>query len=219
MRNLIQIQPSKAILFFLLINLACSNPVNKDEQTNLEDKETNIQPDRLDNYTEWGIYRGDKKANQYSELAQIHGANVHKLKPLWEYHTDDFTESSSMQCNPIVVDGIMYFSTFFLNAVALDPTTGEELWVFNSAEHNENNTPLKGRNRGVTFWEDGQDKRIFLFVKNRVYALEAKTGKLIESFGNGGHIDLRENLDTNASKTDVEVTTPGIVYKNLLIVT
>ena len=86
--------------------------------------------DRLDNYTEWGIYRGDKKGNQYAELAQVHAANVHNLEPAWVYRTDDANEKSNMHCNPIVVDGLMYLTTPTLRAVALSAGTGEEVWVF-----------------------------------------------------------------------------------------
>ncbi|MBK8504770.1 MAG: PQQ-binding-like beta-propeller repeat protein [Saprospiraceae bacterium] len=143
---------------------------------------------------------------------------MHRLKPVWEYHTGDATQTSSMQCNPIVVDGVMYISTFSLNAIALDAVTGKELWVFKSATYNENQADLKGRNRGVTYWESDVKKRIFHFVRNRVYALHAKTGELDQEFGTRGYIDLREHLDMDPSKASIEVTSPGIVYKNLLIV-
>lgn len=174
--------------------------------------------DRFDNLTDWAIYRGDKKANQYAELAQIHAANVHKLAPVWEYHTGD-PNSPSMYSNPIIIEGLMYFTTPKLDAVALNAVTGEEVWVFESANHNEDKKVFRGRNRGVTYWEGAAGKRIFHFVNNRVYALDAKTGQLITSFGNNGFIDLREHLKVEAATASIEVTTPGIVYKNFLIVT
>ena len=96
------------------------------------------EPDPLDNYTDWSIYRGDKKGNQYSELAQIHAANVHQLELAWQYRTGDATKNSSIQVNPIIVDGLLYISTPSLNAVALDAATGKEVWVFNSSKFNEN---------------------------------------------------------------------------------
>ncbi len=168
--------------------------------------------------SEWRVYRGDPAANQYSNLAQIHAANVHHLEKVWEYNTGDATERSSMQVNSIMVDGTLYFSTFSLNAVALDAATGEEKWFFKSAAYNEGNRDLKGRTRGVIYWEDGDDKRIFHFVKNRVYALDANTGVPISSFGEGGYIDLRKNLRIDYRKASIEVTSPGIVYNNTLIV-
>ncbi len=178
------------------------------------------QPDPLDNHTDWAIYRGDKKGNQYAELAQIHAANVHRLELAWQYRTGDANERSSMQCNPIVVDGLLYLSTPTLRAVALDAVTGEEVWVFESSQHNEDQALFRGRSRGVTYWQspDSTDRRIFHFVKDRVYALEAKTGALITSFGENGHIDLRKHLGMDAEKASIEVTTPGAVYQDFLIV-
>lgn len=168
--------------------------------------------------TEWRVYRGDSAANQYSNLAQIHAANVQHLEKVWEYNTGDATSRSSMQVNSLMVDGMLYFSTFSLNAVALDAATGEEKWFFRSADYNEGNRDLKGRTRGVVYWEEGDDRRIFHFVKNRVYALDAETGVPISSFGEGGYIDLRKNLRIDYRKASIEVTSPGIVYKNTLIV-
>jgi quinoprotein glucose dehydrogenase len=175
--------------------------------------------DRLDNYTDWAIYRGDKKANQYAELAQINATNVHTLEPAWEYHTGD-PNGPSMYSNPIVVDGLMYFTTPKLNAVALDAATGEEVWVFEPSKHNPENKDFRGRSRGVTYWEDakGNNPRIFNFVKDRVYALDAKSGALIESFGENGFIDLRQNLPVDPATASIEVTSPGIVYQDFLIV-
>lgn len=213
--NLLRSSPVLIVLA-LAILVSCTS----EEKVQEEPIPQEVSADPLDNYVDWGIYRGDKKANQFAELAQVHAANVHKLELAWKYETGDATKSSSMQVNPIIVDGVMYISTPSLNAVALDAGTGEELWVFKSARYNEDQTLFRGRTRGVTYWrsDDGSDQRIFLFVKNRVYAIAAKTGKLIESFGKGGYIDLRENLGMDPQKASIEVTTPGIVYKDVLIV-
>jgi quinoprotein glucose dehydrogenase len=175
--------------------------------------------DKYDNYTDWAIYRGDKKANQYAELAQINATNVHKLEKAWEYHTGD-PNAPSMYSNPIIVDGLMYFTTPRLHAVALNAATGEEVWVFDPARYSGDGKEFRGRSRGVTYWEDenGENNRIFNFVKDRVYALDARKGDLIESFGEKGFIDLRQHLPVDPEKASIEVTAPGIVYKNFLIV-
>ncbi len=175
--------------------------------------------DRYDNYRDWAIYRGDKKANQYSELEQINAGNVHQLEVAWEYHHGD-PKGPSMYSNPIVVDGLMYFTTPKVNAVALDAATGREVWVFESARHRRGQKEFRGRNRGVVYWEDqqGGNRRIFNFVNDQVFAIEARTGNLIESFGEGGFIDLRKNLPVDPAKASIEVTTPGIVYQDVLIV-
>ncbi len=200
------------MMFFVLGISACTPGMN------VAENETSPEADRLDNYTDWGIYRGDKKANQYADLAQIHAANVHRLAPVWEYHTGDAGEGTTMYSNPIIIDGIMYCTTPSLNAVALDATSGREVWVFESSKYNKEQKVLQGRNRGVTYWEGEEGKRIFHFVKDRVYAIDATSGELIESFAEGGHINLLKNLGIAESKASVEVTTPGIIYKNLLIV-
>lgn len=177
-----------------------------------------LAKDPFDNYTDWAINRGDKKGNQYSELAYIHAANVHQLKPAWEYHAGDANERSNMHSNPIIIDGLMYFTTSTLRAVAIDAGTGEEVWVFKAEDHHPEGTVFRGRSRGIVYWESRNDKRIFHSVKDRVYALDAKTGKLITSFGETGHLDLRNDLGIEPNKASVEVTNPGIVYQNFLIV-
>ena len=183
------------------------DPVSKGEMT-----------DPYDNYTDWAIYRGDKKSNQYSEMAQINAANVHRLQPAWEYHTGD-PNGPSMYSNPIIVKGLMYFTTPRLDAIALNAVTGEEVRRFVASDHGPGGKVFRGRSRGVTYWEGPEGKRIFHYVNNRLYALDAGTGALITSFGKGGVIDLRHNLGVDSTKASIEVTTPGIVYRNFLIVT
>ncbi|CAN5456666.1 hypothetical protein BH23VER1_BH23VER1_00330 [soil metagenome] len=175
--------------------------------------------DPRDNFVDWAIYRGDKKAIQYSELDQIHAGNVGRLEKVWEYRHGD-PNGPSMYSNPIVVDGLLYFTTPKVNAVALDAATGEEVWVFEPATFGEGGREFRGRNRGVVYWEDadGENRRIFNFVNDRVYALEAGTGVPVESFGDGGFIDLRMNLPVAPERASVEVTTPGITFRNFLIV-
>jgi quinoprotein glucose dehydrogenase len=202
----------RSLLFFLcLMSISCEKNAPKES---IKDQAF----DKYDNYTEWAIYRGDKKSNQYSELAQINATNVASLVPVWEYHTGD-PNGPSMYSNPIIVDGLMYFTTPRLDAIALDATTGDQVWKFESAQYNEGKKVFRGRSRGVTYWEGAEGKRIFHFVNDRVYGLDAKSGELIQSFGRGGFIDLKQDLGVDPAIASIEVTTPGIVYKNLLIVT
>src|SRR5680860_821259 len=103
----------------LVISFYGCNNVSETEKNHEDPISQNKGYDKYDNYTDWAIYRGDKKANQYSELAQINAANVHALEPVWEYHTGD-PNGPSMYSNPIVVNGLMYFTTPKLNVVALN---------------------------------------------------------------------------------------------------
>ena len=208
----------KPITCFLLVpvvlwSISCETAQKADDQAGLVE-----DVDKYDNYTDWAIYRGDKKSNQYAELAQINAANVHRLVPVWEHHTGD-PNGPSMYSNPIIIDRLMYFTTPKLDAVALDATNGEEVWKFESAKHNPGNKVFRGRSRGVTYWEGVEGQRIFHFVNNRAYALDAKSGEMIKSFGDGGFIDLRQDLGVNPFNASIEVTTPGIIHKNFLIVT
>jgi quinoprotein glucose dehydrogenase len=166
---------------------------------------------------DWPVYRGDPKGNQYVAMAQIHAANVHKLQPAWEYHTRDANQRSTMHANPIVVNGVMYITTPALKAVALDAATGREIWVFDPAKYN-NGEIVRLRNRGVTYWKGTAGERIFHFVRDRVYAVDAKSGTLITSFGKGGFIDLRQNLGVDPRTAVIEMTSPGAVFRNLLII-
>ena len=166
---------------------------------------------------DWGVHRGDPKGTQYSPLAQIHAANVHKLQPAWEYRTRDANQRSTMHANPIVVNGVMYVTTPSMKAVALDAASGRELWSFDPATHNKG-TVIRLRNRGVAYWKGSEGERIFHFVRERVYGLDAKTGELISSFGEKGFIDLRQNLGVDPERVFIEMTSPGAIYKNFLIV-
>jgi quinoprotein glucose dehydrogenase len=166
----------------------------------------------------WPVYRGDPGGSQYAPIAQIHAANVHTLKPVWEYHTGDATPRSNMHTNPIVVNGVMYLTTPSLKAVALDAATGREIWTFDPAPLNDRQAVIRLRNRGVAYWKGAEGERIFDFVRDRVYAIDAKTGEPIRTFGKGGYIDLRENLGVDPARVGLEMTSPGSVYKNFLIV-
>ena len=166
---------------------------------------------------DWPVYRGDPKGNQYSALAQIHAGNVHRLERAWEYKTGDANERSTMHVNPIVVNGVMYVTTASLKAVALNAATGREIWSFDPARHNNGNV-VRLRNRGLVYWKGAEGERIFHFVRDRAYAVDARTGELISSFGSNGFIDLRQNLGVDPASAVIEMTSPGAVFKNVLII-
>jgi quinoprotein glucose dehydrogenase len=166
---------------------------------------------------DWPVYRGDPKGNQYASIAQIHAANVHRLQRAWEYRTGDADQRSTMHVNPLVIKGTMYVTTPALKAVALDAATGRERWVFDPSVYN-NGTVVRLRNRGVTYWKGTEGERIFHFVRDRVYAIDANSGRLIRTFGTNGYVDLRQNLGVDPSTAVIEMTSPAAVFKNFLIV-
>ncbi|WP_073097945.1 outer membrane protein assembly factor BamB family protein [Cyclobacterium lianum] len=199
--------------FLLLLLFFACNPEFRDQY------QGSVYQSRLNNHTDWGIYRGHSSGIQYSELNQIHTGNVQSLKKVWEYHHGN-PVGPGMYANPIIIDDLLYFTTPEVNAVALDATTGEEVWVFRPDQYRNDERPFRGRNRGLTYWEDenGENKRILNFVKDRVYAIDALSGELITSFGENGWIDLRKNLPQDPEEVDFEATTQGMVYRNMLII-
>jgi quinoprotein glucose dehydrogenase len=120
-----------------------------------------------------------------------------------------------MECNPIVVHGVLYATTPKLRLVALDAATGQLKWSF---DPNQGQQVLgKLRNRGVNYWEDGSDRRLFYAVREYLYAIDATNGKLVPTFGESGRVDLREGLGRDPKDQEISVTTPGVIYHNLLI--
>lgn len=167
-------------------------------------------------FTTWSVYRGDNGSTGYSALTQINKDNLQNLEEAWVYHTGDAREGnrSNIECNPIIVNGMMYITSPKLKLVALDPSTGKEIWKFDPFINQE----ASGVNRGVTYWTDGKnDKRIFFSAGPYVYAVNADNGKLIANFGSYGRIDLRNGLGRDPAILSVWSTSPGIIYKNLLI--
>ena len=172
--------------------------------------------------TEWRVYGGSKANTHYSSLHQIDTTNVSHLEVAWEYHTGDADTArhSQMQCNPIIVNGILYGTTPTLRLVALDAANGKQKWVFdpdaagkNQATHNFN----LNNNRGVTYWEDKEDKRILYTAGSYLFAVNAISGKPIRSFGYEGKIDLHDGLGRDVKDLYVAATSPGIIYKDLYI--
>ncbi len=167
-------------------------------------------------WRDWKDAGGSPARIQYSSLTQINRSNVANLRVAWSYDTGDEFPGSEMQCNPIVVDGVLYATTPKVRLIALDAATGQLRWSFDPNEGIK--TIGKSRNRGVTFWTDGKDARIFFAARQYLYAIDAHTGKPVVQFGNQGHIDLRENLGRDPRMQVVSATSPGVIYKDLLII-
>lgn len=167
---------------------------------------------------EWRSHGGDSGHTQHSPLAQIDTANVGRLKVAWIYSTGDARTDgrSQIQCNPIVVDGVLYATSASLKAFALDAATGRELWRFDPFAAGAEESPL-GVNRGVAYWNDGEDRRILYSGGQLLFALDARTGALEPAFGDGGRVDLRAGLGRDPAGLFVLSTTPGTIYRDLLI--
>jgi quinoprotein glucose dehydrogenase len=167
---------------------------------------------------EWRVHGGDPGHTQHSPLAQIDTTNVRRLRVAWTYHTGDARADnrSQIQCNPVVVDGVLYATSAGLRAFALDAATGRELWRFDPAGAGAEETAL-GVNRGVVVWGDGAERRVLYSAGRYLFALDARTGRLVSGFGRGGRVDLREGLGRDTAGLSVLSRTPGAVYRDLLI--
>lgn len=168
-------------------------------------------------FRSWRVYRGDDGVNAYSALKQIDTANVKKLQVAWTYRTGDNIGNSSIECNPIVIDGILYGVSPKMKAFALDATTGKELWKFDPFEPG---SKQGGVSRGVCYWKEGDEERIFLCASYKLIAIDAKSGKQVKQFGDSGYADLRKGLrnDAELEKYTIYNTSPGVVYNDLVIV-
>jgi quinoprotein glucose dehydrogenase len=170
-------------------------------------------------YANWNTYLGDKTSSQYSSLDQLTPDNVNQLEVAWSYTSGDKDPGnrSQIQCNPIIVDGVLYASSPGLKIFALDAATGKEIWKHDPfAGQNEEASPM-GVNRGVVYWEDGNDKRILFTAGPFLRAIDATTGAPILSFGNQGKVDLHDGLGRDVPDLFINANTPGIIYKDLLI--
>jgi quinoprotein glucose dehydrogenase len=161
------------------------------------------------NATVWPVYNGGPDGDHYSPLTQIDRANVHRLQVAWSFDTG---EKGGLESNPLIVGRTLYAYTATQKVIALDAATGKLKWKFDSG------IPGAQPTRGVAYWTDGRHGRIFAGVMNYLYCLDAETGKPIASFGEDGRVDLRKQLRGKFAEQSIALTTPGTVYKNLIIV-
>ncbi len=200
----------RILIFAALIFGGCANPDLKEGQRSVETGR------------DYPSYGGNNRNNRYSPLDQINADNVKDLMVVWKYYANDSTRPTSrpreIQCQPIVVNGILYGTSSDLTLFAIKANTGEPLWRF---EPDREGLQLRP-NRGVMYWEDGDDKRIFYTAGAFLYAVNAVTGKSILTFGDQGRTDLHEGLAENigheVKNLSVTATSPGVIYKNTLVI-
>lgn len=169
---------------------------------------------------DWPAHGGDPAHTQYSPLDQITPENVRDLRVAWTYRTGDARADnrSQIQCNPIVIKGVLYGTSPQLKVFALNAATGQELWTFDAFAGTDEEPNSLGVNRGVVYWADGSDRRILVALGQRLYALDAGTGKPVPGFGENGSVSLKLGLGPRAESLYVLSNTPGAIYKDLLII-
>ena len=157
---------------------------------------------------DWDVYLGDAGRRHYSPLAQMNRANVGQLELAWVY--DSGTPEGTMYASPLVIDGVLYGLSPQLVPFALDAATGAELW-------RQELGLGRAAQRGLMWWpgdDASQGPRLFFTAGKELVALDPASGQLIESFGEGGKLDLTPPVDRTGY---LMVTAPGVVFEDKLI--
>ncbi len=199
-----------APLFLLVVLFGCSSPEASDE----------LHDEQFD-YVNWEVAGGDVGISHYSKLDQINKENVAQLEVAWTYRSGDtyttdlwWWPGSSIQANPIVVDGVLYTTTPTLHLVALDAASGEEIWRYDPFGGKEGG----GYNRGVAYWEDGDDKRLFYAVQSDLHAVDVETGRPVSAFGEQGRAFIGDRA-ASEEEEDRGVTAPAaaVVFEDIVV--
>jgi quinoprotein glucose dehydrogenase len=165
-------------------------------------------PSNTSGQSDWPVYGGGPEGTHYSRLRQINRDNVSGLRVAWTYDTG---EAGGLETTPIIVHRVLYGNTPSNEIFALDAATGKQLWKFASG--------LGGQpNRGLSYWSAADDERILVGIDCFEYALNARTGKPIASFGENGRVDLRKDLGRDFQHQSLSATSPGVIYKDLIII-
>ncbi len=162
----------------------------------------------------------DKGGARYSTLNQINRGSVRNLRVAWTYRTGDSdpARNTTIECTPLVIDGVMYVTTVKSRVAALNAATGEELWRFDPyAIPTKSIIASGGVNRGLAFWSDGKQKRILHGVGDgRLISINVENGKPDPAFGRAGEVDLREGMEDDLSKFPYGPTSAPMVFEDLV---
>ena len=179
---------------------------------------------------EWPHYTADLKGTKYSPLDQINASNFNKLEVAWRFKTDNLgtRPEYKLEGTPIMVKGVLYTTAGTRRSVvALDPKTGELMWVYSLREGQRAAiAPRQLSGRGLSYWTDGKgdDRVLFVTTGYRLVALNAHTGQPISGFGKNGMVDLKEGMVTGTGQQiDLETGEAGLhstplVVKDVVIV-
>ena len=173
---------------------------------------------------EWRHVGSSQSHTKHSPAAQINRDNVDQLRIAWRWDPQEMplpefgARPGSFQATPIMVDDVLYLSTMYNRVAALDAETGKALWVFDPRAYERADPHHSFKHRGVAYWRDGDDARVLLNSRTRLYAVDARTGKAVTSFGESGSVSLTDNLGRPVSASDFDQTSPPVVFEDLVIV-
>jgi quinoprotein glucose dehydrogenase len=176
---------------------------------------------------EWRSYAAEPGSTKYSPLDQINKDNVKNLRIAWRFKTDNLgpRPDFNMQSTPIVVNNVMYAQAGTRRTVvALDPVSGELLWMWRMDEGKRGaSAPRQGSGRGLAYWTDGKgDERIVTVTPGyHLVQLNAKTGVPVPSFGKNGVVDLKTEIDQpgiDLETADIGLNSPPALGNNVIVV-
>ena len=174
---------------------------------------------------EWPTYGGDLANTRYSPLDQITADNFGKLEVAWRFKADNLgpRPEFKLESTPLMVNGRLFSTAGTRRAVvALDPATGELLWMHSEHEGARGQAaPRQLSGRGLSYWTDGREERILYVTPGyRLVALDARTGALVAGFGQNGSVDLKKDFDQEIDLTTAPVglhATP-LIARDVVIV-
>jgi len=156
---------------------------------------------------DWAVYGGDAAANHYSPLTQIDRRNVGQLREAWRFETGD----GELQTQPLMIAGTLYGVDPQQGVFALDAATGRVKW--RHAPEEQGAQPV----RGLTYWTDRRTRRLFSANGPYLIALDPETGQRSRDFGDNGRIDLRQGLGREPTQAPAFLTSPGVIYADMII--
>ena len=176
---------------------------------------------------EWLHVGSEPAHSKYSLAEEVTAANVDELEIVWKWEPNERplgeygTRPGPFQSTPVMVDNVLYLSTMYTRVAALDAETGVELWTFDPKAYEggpKGAGPSGFKHRGIAWWSDGNDARIFLNSRDRLYAIDAATGELDTRFGESGSVLLTEGHGRPVTRHEFDQTSPPVVFEDLVIV-
>lgn len=156
----------------------------------------------------WPYYHGSPAGTHYSTLKEINTGNVHRLSVAWTYDTrESLGKNSTIESNPLVVGGDLFFISPNGRLICLYGGTGSERWVFDPGVGLGPSDGFLSWRRGVSYWTDGTEKRVLFTFRDDLYSIDASTGLPDADFGAHGRVPLNSR-----------VSSPGAVYRDLIII-
>jgi quinoprotein glucose dehydrogenase len=178
---------------------------------------------------EWRNWGGDNASTKYSPLDQINKENVGSVKTAWTWDSPDLPLQKEnrmligimgFEATPLMVGGTLYVSTSLSQVAAINAQTGQTLWVFNPEAYKTGRpTNLGYLHRGVGYWTDGREERLFIGTGDAyLWAIDAKTGKAIPDFGEAGKVNLAKAIPYATNARNYAVSSPPVICRDVVMV-